>query len=170
MQYTVTRGASLLLTIDLISFGNLSQVEPLHAFFGCGDVNNGEEAYEILGLGQTGYTIFDELNLNDKFFSFLLTLFWRTTLIFVSFSVSFISYYSAFYTHYILRGFMHSTLITFRDGIRENRLTQIVRFWTTIFFFFTSFFSFNRFLHDFNFSPLDNFIYVINRIKAYWFL
>jgi hypothetical protein len=73
MQYAVNRGASLFLVVNLISFVNLSQVEPLLAYFGCGDVNNGEEAYGILGLGQTGYTIFDELILNDKFFhSFLL--------------------------------------------------------------------------------------------------
>jgi hypothetical protein len=37
MQYAVTRGASLFLVVDLISFGNLIQVEPLPAYFGCGD-------------------------------------------------------------------------------------------------------------------------------------
>jgi hypothetical protein len=68
MQYAVTRGANLLLAMDLISFGNLSQVEPLPAYFGCGDVTNGEEAYGILGLGHTGYTLLEELILNDEFF------------------------------------------------------------------------------------------------------
>jgi hypothetical protein len=55
----VTRGAS---------HDNLSQAEPLLVYFGCGDVNNGEEAYGMLGLRQMGFTTFDELILNDKFF------------------------------------------------------------------------------------------------------
>jgi hypothetical protein len=53
MQYVVTHGVSLLLAMDLISFGNLSQVEPVPVYFGCGVTNNGEEAYEIFDLGQT---------------------------------------------------------------------------------------------------------------------
>ena len=57
MQYAMTRGASLLLAMNLISFGNLSQVEPMSIYFSCGDVNNGEEAHKILGLGQTGLPI-----------------------------------------------------------------------------------------------------------------
>jgi hypothetical protein len=123
MQYAVTRGASLHLTMDFISFGNLSQVEPLPTYFGCGDVNNGEEAYRILGLGQTGYTIFDDLILNDFYFilffhSFTLCLvnylnlcvflyFLHLILFCILYSLYFDILY-AFYTQHILRSYMVS--------------------------------------------------------------
>ena len=113
MQYALTRGASLLLVLYLLSSGNLSQVEPLPAYFGCRDVNNVEVAYRILSLAQKGYAIMWWVGSKWQIYSFLLVLFWRTTLIFVSFFTSFISYYFAFCTHYISRCYMRSRLITF---------------------------------------------------------
>jgi hypothetical protein len=122
MQYAMSHGASRLLTMDLISFNNLSQVEPLSVYFGCKDVNNGEEVYRILGLGQIGYTIFDELILNDKFFipsRFVLAnhhnlCVFLYFLHFILFRILYTLYFEilyVFYTHHILRSYMISEQI-----------------------------------------------------------
>jgi hypothetical protein len=114
MQYAISHGASRLLAMDLICFCNLSQVKLLSVYFGCRDVNNGEDVYRILGLGQIGYTIFDELILNDKFFipsHFVLAnhhnlCVFLYFLHFILFHILYTLYFEilyAFYTHHILR-------------------------------------------------------------------